>query len=68
MTTKILTKRFGKQNPIEEMGQLQELFNEIKNSILVPKGVHKFKSYEEANEWMIKTMASTHVSQNSKTS
>lgn len=68
MNTKILTKRFGKQDSIEEMGQLQELFNEIKNFLLVPRGVYKFKSYEEADQWMIKTMVSTHVSQNSKTS
>ena len=34
---------------------------------LVPKGVYRFKSFEEADEWMRRTMASTYALLRSKT-
>jgi hypothetical protein len=35
---------------------------------LVPRGVYRFSSFEEADTWMTRMMARTHVSRNSKTS
>ena len=35
---------------------------------LVPKGVYRFKSFEEADDWMTRMMASTYVRLRSKTS
>ena len=35
---------------------------------LVPKGVYRFRTFEEADEWMRRTMASTYVHLRSKTS
>jgi hypothetical protein len=35
---------------------------------LAPKGVYRFKSFEEADEWMRRTMASTYVHLRSKAS
>ena len=64
---KVVTKRKGTQDPLEEFDQLQRVFNQIKQNILIPRGVYKFQTFEEANKWMIKTMAHTHVSQNLKT-
>jgi hypothetical protein len=32
---------------------------------LVPRGVYRFRSFEEADEWMTRTMARTHVSRSS---
>ncbi|HSS52314.1 MAG TPA: hypothetical protein VLX28_25510 [Thermoanaerobaculia bacterium] len=34
---------------------------------LVPRGVYRFRSFEEADEWMTRMMARTHVRQRSKT-
>lgn len=34
---------------------------------LVPKGVYRFKSFEEADEWMRRMMVSTYVHLRSKT-
>jgi hypothetical protein len=35
---------------------------------LVPRGVYRFRSYEEADLWMVTMMARTHANRNSKTS
>jgi hypothetical protein len=35
---------------------------------LVPRGVYRFGSFEEADAWMTRTMARTHASLRSKTS
>ena len=35
---------------------------------LVPRGLYRFKTFEEANAWMTKMMARTHARQLSKTS
>jgi hypothetical protein len=35
---------------------------------LVPRGVHRFTTFEEADEWMIRAMARTHASLRPKTS
>jgi hypothetical protein len=32
---------------------------------LVPRGVYRFRSFEEADAWMTRMMARTHVSRNS---
>lgn len=34
---------------------------------LVPRGVYRFATFEEADEWMIRSMARTHASRRSKT-
>ena len=34
---------------------------------VVPRGVYRFESFEEADAWMIRTMARTHASLKSKT-
>jgi hypothetical protein len=34
---------------------------------LVPKGLYRFRSFEEADEWMRRTMASTYAHLRSKT-
>ena len=35
---------------------------------LVPRGVYRFSSFEEADAWMTRMMARTHVSRSSTTS
>jgi hypothetical protein len=35
---------------------------------LVPRGVYRFRSFEEADAWMTRMMARTHVSRSSTTS
>jgi hypothetical protein len=35
---------------------------------LVPRGVYRFRTFEEADTWMTRMIARTHVSRNSTTS
>jgi hypothetical protein len=52
-----------------EMGALQRLLADLRGThALVPRGVYRFTSFEEADAWMTRTMASTHASLKSKTS
>jgi hypothetical protein len=39
-----------------------------RTGVLVPRGVYRFASFEEADAWMTRMMARTHVSRSSTTS
>ncbi|MBI2068156.1 MAG: hypothetical protein HYT77_09120 [Deltaproteobacteria bacterium] len=67
MTMKIVTKRKGRENPIEDARILQKTLNQIRGDALVPRGVYRFKTFEEADEWMTKMIARTHVRRSLKT-
>lgn len=64
---KIVTKRKGRENPIEDARILQKTLNQIRGDALVPRGVYRFKTFEEADEWMTKMIARTHVRRSLKT-
>jgi hypothetical protein len=50
-------------------GALQETLAAVRGTgAVVPRGVYRFTSFEEADAWMIRTMARTHASLRSKTS
>lgn len=65
---KVVTKRKGRENPIEDARILQKTLNQIRGDALVPRGVYRFKTFEEADEWMTKMIARTHVRRSLKTS
>jgi hypothetical protein len=53
----------------EAVRQLTETAEQIRGSrALVPRGVHRFRTFEEAHEWMMEKIASTHASHGRKTS
>jgi len=48
---------------------LQRVLRAVRGTgALVPRGVYRFRTFEEADEWMIRMTARTHVSLKSKTS
>lgn len=50
-------------------GALQRTMAELRGThAVVPRGVYRFRSFEEADAWMTRTMARTHASLKSKTS
>ncbi len=50
-------------------GSLQRTMARLRgDGALVPRGVYRFRTFEEAEEWMITMMARTHASHRSKTS
>ncbi len=65
---KIHTKRHGRENPVEDARIMQKTINRLRGAALVPKGVQRFKSHQEADEWMTKMIASTRARRKLKTS
>jgi len=50
-------------------GALQRTLSALRGTrAIVPRGVYRFASFEEADAWMTRTMARTHASLRSKTS
>lgn len=64
---KIVTKRKQIENHLEDARRLQRTINRLRGYALIPVGVYRFKTFREADQWMIKTIASTHASLNLKT-
>jgi len=51
-----------------QIGAQQRMLADLRGTnALIPRGVYRFTSFEEADAWMIRTMASTHASLKSKT-
>ena len=67
MKMKVVTKRHGPENPIEDARILQKTLNKLRGYDLVPKGVYRFKTFEDADEWMMDAIVKTHVHRKSKT-
>ncbi|MBW2184593.1 MAG: hypothetical protein JRF49_12120 [Deltaproteobacteria bacterium] len=64
---KVVTKRKQIENHLEDARRLQRTINRLRGYALIPVGVYRFKTFQEADQWMIKTIASTHASLNLKT-
>ena len=56
------------ENVLRDIDILQETVNRLRGCGLIPKGVYRFRSHEEADEWMIRTIANTHARLSSKIS
>lgn len=67
MTMKILTKRGTAGDAQRDSAILQRTMNRLRGFALVPKGVYRFKTKEDSNQWMIQQIAATHARLNSKT-
>jgi hypothetical protein len=65
---KVVGRRNTDGDPLRDAAILQRTVRKLQGNALVPKGVYRFASHEEANEWMIQTIAHTHAHRSSKTS
>jgi hypothetical protein len=65
---KIVTKRHPGKNPPRDAAILQRTMNRLRGPALVPRGVYRFATHEEADEWMMRQIVATHARRNSKTS
>jgi hypothetical protein len=63
-----VSRRLAGQDVIRDISILQRTVNRLRGAGLVPRGVYRFRSHEEAEEWMMRLMASTHARRSSKTS
>jgi hypothetical protein len=51
-----------------EVDQLLKTAAEVRGVALVPKGVYRFSTFEEAHTWMVRATARTHAHHASMTS
>lgn len=58
---KVVTKRDGIADPINDARILLRTIRHLRGNGLVPKGVFRFRTFKEADEWMIKMMVNTLV-------
>lgn len=62
-------RKIGRTTSLEDADRLLRTAWAIRGTDkLVPKGLYRFRTFEEADEWMKQMMASTYVRLRSKTS
>lgn len=64
---RVSRRREGQDVP-RDAAILQRTINRLRGGDLVPRGVYRFHTHEEADAWMTRQMASTHARRSSKTS
>jgi len=65
---KIVTRRPPGEDVLRDSAILQRRLNALRGNALVPRGVYRFASHEEADAWMTLRIAATHARQSSGTS
>jgi hypothetical protein len=65
---KVVGRRLVQGHSLRDVSVLQRTVNRLQGGALIPKGVYRFATHEEADEWMMRTIAHTHALQSSKTS
>lgn len=66
--TKRIPGRRSGDDILRDIEILQQTLNDLRGCGLIPKGVYRFHSHEEADEWMIRQIAVNHARHSSKTS
>lgn len=56
---KVFTKRHGKMEYLKKFDRLQRVLNESIGYSLVPRGVYRFKTMEESDNWMTDNITRT---------
>ncbi len=65
---KRVSRRGDGEDVLRDIAILQRTVNRLRGCGLVPKGVYRFHSHEEADVWMTRQIARNHARRNSKTS
>jgi hypothetical protein len=62
-----ISRRPEGDDPLRDIAILQRTINRLRGGALVPKGVYRFATHEDADRWMIRQIAATHARRSSKT-
>jgi hypothetical protein len=60
--------RREEENVLRDIDILQNTMNQLRGCGLIPRGVYRFRTHEEADEWMMRQIAANHARHASKTS
>ena len=58
---KTVSFRAEGENVLRDSAILQRTLNRLRGSALIPRGVYRFASHEEADTWMTRQIAATHA-------
>ena len=61
MAMKVYTKRKGIVNGLKDVAILQRTLNRLRNFSLIPRGIYRFNTFAESEQWMIQKIAATHA-------
>lgn len=64
---KIVSRRPAGEDVLRDSAILQRTLNRLRGRRLVPRGVFRFASHEEADAWMTRQIVATRARRNSKT-
>jgi hypothetical protein len=65
---KVVSRRSPGEDPVRDIAILQRTLNRLRGPALVPRGVYRFATHEEADAWMTRQIVATHARLSSKTS
>jgi hypothetical protein len=60
--------RREQEDVLRDIDILQNTMNQLRGCGLIPRGVYRFRTHEEADEWMMRQIAANHARHASKTS
>ncbi|HUF18904.1 MAG TPA: hypothetical protein VMS12_12745 [Thermoanaerobaculia bacterium] len=63
-----VSKRKPGEDVLHDAAIMQRTMNRLRGSALVPRGVYRFATHEEADEWMMQKIVATRARLSSKTS
>ncbi|MBM4398207.1 MAG: hypothetical protein FJ087_21280 [Deltaproteobacteria bacterium] len=66
--TKVVGRRSERGDPVEEARIWLRTVIDLRGTDLAPKGVHRFRTHEEAEAWMNRELAKARVRRRWKTS
>jgi TPP-dependent pyruvate/acetoin dehydrogenase alpha subunit len=68
LSLKRISRRPDGEDALRDAEILQRTLNRLRGPALIPRGLYRFSTHEEADEWMLREMARTHARLSSKTS
>lgn len=63
---KRISRRREGEDVVRDIAILQRTMNRLRGESLVPKGIYRFSSHEDADSWMMKQIVANHVRPSSK--
>jgi hypothetical protein len=68
LRVKRVAGRQDREDVLRDVDILQNTMNQLRGCGLIPKGLYRFQTHEEADEWMMRQIAANHARHASKTS
>jgi hypothetical protein len=66
MRVKRVPGRREGENVLRDIDILQNTMNQLRGCGLIPRGLYRFRTHEEADEWMTRQIAANHARHASK--